>query len=60
MVAPFHPCHNRSSVLALLTGFAGLVALIVVAVCVYYAVSFLVLRGFSLLFPLSGWRKKRR
>jgi hypothetical protein len=47
-------------VIHLLTGFAGLVAFVVVAVAAYYAVSLLVLRGFGLLFPLAGWRRRNK
>lgn len=41
-------------------GFAGLLAMIAGAVAVYYAVSYIVLRGFGLLFPLGGRRTRKK
>ena len=41
-------------------GFAGLLAMIAGAVVVYYVVSYMVLRGFGLLFPLGGWRARKK
>jgi hypothetical protein len=41
-------------------GFAGLVVMIAAAVAVYYVVSYIILRGFGLLFPLGGWRARKK
>jgi hypothetical protein len=41
-------------------GFAGVLAMIAGAVVVYYVVSYTVLRGFGLLFPLGGWRARKK
>lgn len=40
-------------------GFAGTVAVIALAVAVYYALSFLVLTVAGRLFPLAGRRRRR-
>jgi hypothetical protein len=44
----------------ILMALLGLVVLLVGAVTIYYVVSFLVLRGVSLLFPLRGRRARRK
>ena len=38
---------------------AGIIALIAGVIVVYYAVSLVVLRGVSLLFPLTGRRRRK-
>jgi hypothetical protein len=44
----------------ILIALVGLVVLMVGTVGIYYLVSFLVLRGVSLLFPLSGRRPRKK
>ena len=48
------------TLLQFVIGFVGLTAMIAGAVAVYYAVSFIVLRGFGVLFPLGGWRARKK
>ena len=38
----------------------GLVALIIVTVTIWYVLSFLVLSGVSVLFPLAGRRRRKK
>ena len=42
-----------------LVAFVGLVALIAGVIAVYYAISFLILRGVSALLPLTGRRPRK-
>ena len=48
------------TLLQFVIGFVGLAAMIAGAVAMYYVVSFIVLRGFGLLFPLGGWRARKK
>jgi len=48
------------TLLQFVIGAVGLIALIAGAVAIYYVVSFIVLRGFGLLFPLGGWRARKK
>jgi hypothetical protein len=45
--------------LQLIVALVGMIALIAGAIIVYYAISYLVLRCFGLLFPLAGRRPRR-
>ena len=46
--------------LRLIVAFVGLIALLAGAILVYYAISFIVLRGVGLLLPLAGRRKRKK